>query len=100
MSALEWRLFPQGEVGREEGRDGGRGLSQFSSVTLVRGEWHGDWRGDRVREWEWTKAGLWCCQGPSSRVPPVWGEGQPGEVSGEPRVKRAAASLSSESTSS
>lgn len=42
MSALEWRLFPQGDVGREEGRDGERGLSQFSSVTLVRGEWHGD----------------------------------------------------------
>ena len=52
MSALEWRLLPHGEVGREEGREGGRGLSQFSSVTLVRGEWHGDPRGERVREWE------------------------------------------------
>lgn len=47
MSALEWRLFPQGEVGREKGRDGGRGLSQFSSVTEVRGEWQGETRGDR-----------------------------------------------------
>lgn len=52
MSALEWRLFPQGEVGREEGLEGGRGLSQFSSVTLVRGEWQGDCRGDRLTEWE------------------------------------------------
>lgn len=58
MSALEWRLFPQGEVGREEGLEGGRGLSQFSSVTLVRGEWQGDCRGERLMECEWcAKAG-------------------------------------------
>lgn len=43
------------------------------------------------------KAGWWCCHGSSSG--PAWGE-QPGEVRGEPRVKRAAASFSSESTSS
>lgn len=48
-SAHECRLFPQGEVGRDEGLEegreegreedeAGRGLSQVSSVTLVRGD--------------------------------------------------------------
>lgn len=40
-SALECRLFPHGEFGREEGREDeewGRGVSHVSSVMLVRGD--------------------------------------------------------------
>lgn len=37
-SALECLLFPQGDVGLEPDLEVGRRFSQFSSVTLLRGE--------------------------------------------------------------